>query len=185
MKKNLPLYILLIFLIIMNGFFLYKYLGNGEKEDYKIEKENSKRPKQSEHFLVKELRLDETQKEQYRLLTRSHRPAMREVLDEIRELKDALFNGLSDASFGDVSVDSITTLIGEKEKQKEILTFLHFKEVQKLCNKNQKEKFSKIINDAIRREGKPQGPPKGRRLDGNRPNRPDGPNGNRPPPPEH
>jgi FtsZ-interacting cell division protein YlmF len=179
MNKNLPLYILLIFLILVNAFFLYNYLGSEE-----VSAEN-RAVKRSEHFLVKELQFDESQKESYRALTKANRPAMREVLNEIRELKDALYNGLSDNSFKNSAIDSIASLIGEKEKQKDILIFRHFKEVQKICNKLQKEKFAKIINYAIRIEGKPQGPPRAEGRDGNRPPPPDGPGGDRPPPPEH
>lgn len=182
MKKNLPLYILLIFLIVVNAFFLYNYLGNGSEKPKEFGK--NEQPKKgmnrSEHFLVNELKLDDIQKEKYRALTKANRISMREVQGDIRELKNALFNGLSEASFENSAIDSIAGLIGEKEKEKDILTFRHFKEVQKLCNKQQKEKFSKIINHAIRIEGKPRGG----RPDGNRPNRPDGPRGNRPPPPE-
>ncbi|MGC6430992.1 MAG: Spy/CpxP family protein refolding chaperone [Jejuia sp.] len=187
MNKNLILYVLLIFLIIVNCFFLYNYLGNREKPIYNSENQNSKKHKRSEHFLVKELDFNELQKEKYRALTKANRPAMREVLDGIRELKDALYNGLSDNYFSANTIDSLANLIGEKEKQKDILTFHHFKEVQKLCDEKQKEKFSKIINYAIRIEGRPQRMPHEVPKHGERPPRPR-PNdmsGDGLPPPHH
>lgn len=178
MKKNLLLYILLFFLIIVNAFFLYNYLGTGDKNAPK----GSERP---ENFLVKELGFDESQREQLRALGKPHHQRLRGLSEDIRGLKDELFKGLSDTSLRDVNIDSISGLIGEKEAAKDLEVYRHFNEVQKLCNENQKEKFSKIIKDALRRGAREQGPPPGKRDDGNRPPHPDGPNGEEPPRPEH
>ena len=178
MKKNLPLYVLLLFLIIVNGFFLYNYLGTDEV------KEEQKGPNRPGNFLVKELGFDELQREQFRSLGKKHHQRMRGLNAEVRGLKDELFKGLSDDSLSDVNVDSIAMLIGEKEAAKDIEVFRHFNSVQELCNDKQKEKFSKIIKDALRKGERNQGPPRGGRPDGNRPPRPNGPDGNRPPPPK-
>lgn len=177
MKKNLPLYILLIFLIIVNGFFLYNYLGAGEKDA-------TNKSKKPENFLVKELGFDATQQAQFKVLGERHHLRMQGLTEAIRSLKDDMFKGLSDASLMDVNIDSIADLIGEKEAAKDLEIFRHFKQVQEFCNDEQKEKFSKIIKDALRRGGGNQGPPRGERPDGNRPPRPDGPHGDRPPHPE-
>ena len=178
MKKNLPLYILLIFLIVVNAFFLYNYLGSGVKD------QETKERKPPGSFLVKELGFDDAQKDQFIALTREHHQKTRRILDEVRVLKDELFMGLSDASLESVNTDSIASLIGENEKRKELLTFEHFSEVQKLCNAEQKQKFSKIIKDALRRVSRDEGPHEGR-PDGDKPENSEGFNGNRPPPSEH
>lgn len=175
MRKNLPLYILLIFLIIMNGFFLYNYLGTGEKEALK----GSNRPG---NFLVKELGFNKSQKEQFRIFGKEHHQNMRGLNEDIRGLKDELFKGLSDDSLQDVNIDSIARLIGAKETAKDLEVFRHFKQVQELCTDKQKEKFSEIIKDALRKGAGNQGPPREGIPNGNRPPRPDGPNGDRPPP---
>jgi len=175
MKKNFPLYILLFFLIIVNAFFLYNYLGAGNKG-------GPKEPNRLGNFLVKELAFDESQQEQFRILGKKHHHRMRSLSEDIRGLKDELFKGFSDASLHDVNIDSIATIIGEKEKAKDLEVFSHFKQVQNLCNDKQKEKFGKIIEDALKRGARDQGPPRGGRPDGDRPPRPNGPNGNRPPP---
>lgn len=162
MKKNLPLYILLLFLIIVNGFFLFNYLGMEEKDE-------TNGPKRPGNFLVKELDFDESQREQFRELGKKHHHRMRGLSEDIRGLKDELFQGLSDTSLMDVNIDSIASLIGEKETAKDLEVFRHFKQVQELCNDKQKEKFSDIIKDALRRGAIDQGPPRGGRPDGNRP----------------
>ena len=178
MKKNLLLYIFLVFLILVNGFFLYNYLGTGNND---VPNE----PNGPSHFLVKELGFDDTQSEKLQELGKKHHHRMRNLEEELRGLKDELFKGLSDTSLRDVNIDSIATLIGEKEAVKDLEVYRHFNEVQKLCNENQKEKFSKIIKDALWRGAREQGPPPNGRPEGNRPPHPDGPNGDRPPRPEH
>lgn len=177
MTKKSPLYVLVIFLIIVNAFFLYNYLGSGEKED-------SKAPKRPGMFLVKELGFDDSQKAQFRLLGKGHHQRMRGLSDDIKMLKDELFNGLSDNSLKNINIDSIANLIGKNEAAKDLEVFRHFKEVQQLCTDAQKEKFSDIVEKALRRGAREQGPPHGGRPDGNRP-RPNGPDGNKPPPRDH
>lgn len=187
MKKNLPLYILLAFLIIVNGFFLYNYLGKGEKEE-------ANKPERLGIFLAKELGFDDIQQEQFRVLWKPHHQRMQSLSEDIKGLKDELFKSLSDESLKNVNIDSIAILIGEKEAAKDLEILDHFKQVQELCNKEQKEKFSKIIEDAMRRAGENRGLPPGRQPDGNRPPHPDGdrpphpdgpPDSKRPPPPGH
>ncbi|MEW4924772.1 hypothetical protein [Algibacter sp. 2305UL17-15] len=176
MRKNLPLYILLIFLIVVNAFFLYNYLGRGETK----QQTNEHRPPGT--FLVKELGFDDIQKEQFRALTREHRQKIRGISDDIRELKDVFFGGLSDTASEHINRDSIASLIGDLEATKDLEVYRHFKQVQELCNDSQKEKFGKIIQDALRRGGREQGPPHGNRPDGDRLPRPENRDGIWPPP---
>jgi protein CpxP len=155
MKKNTILYILLIFLIIVNGVFLFNYLGKDQGE--------SPRGRQTpSDFIVKELEFNKTQLAQFRENSKGHHEAIRGFSDDIKSLKDVLFGKLSDDSINDATLDSVTALIGEKEMQKEREVFSHFKMIQELSNNKQKEKFKNIIKDALHR----------------------GDRGNRPPPPE-
>lgn len=153
MKKNLLLYILLIFLIVVNGFFLYNYLGNGSSE-------KPKGPPGVGSFIVKELGFNDTQLEAFKTLSQRHHHRMRNLSDDVKVLKDAMFNGLFEVTENKPVIDSITLLIGDKEKEKEREVFHHFKKVQQLCDENQKVKFQKIIKDALRKGGREQRPPR-------------------------
>lgn len=167
MKKNLILYILLVFLIVVNGFFLFNYMGNGNDK-----KQNN--PNRPGDFIVKELGFNKAQLEQFGKNSKGHHQTMIGLSADIRNLKDELFDRLSDSSLNKVTVDSITTLIGEKEKEMETETFYHFKTIQSICNDKQNEKFKKIIKDALHRGGeRGQRPPPG------------GGEGHRPPPPHN
>tara|TARA_R110000868_G_scaffold50170_2_gene160594 strand:+ start:140 stop:649 length:510 start_codon:yes stop_codon:yes gene_type:complete len=169
MKKNLTLYILLAFLIVANGFFLIHYLGNPER------RAQSDRGENPDNFIVQELKFNDSQKEQFIVLSDAHRKEMQSISEELRNLKDGLFSKISDESVNERYVDSITSLIGEKEKAIDIATFNHFKSIRKLCNEKQKEKFNRIIKDAIHRGGQQGSPPQGGPENRNAP----------PPPPPH
>ncbi len=159
MKKNLLLYILLVFLIVVNGFFLFNYIGGSNAT------ESSDRPEHRGpvNFIIKELNFNEDQMFQLEDLNREHHHRMRGIGGEIKQLKEALFNQISDKSLNENIIDSITSLIGEKVKERDIEIFYHLKGIEVLCNDQQKEKFKKIINEALHKEGrKQQRPPLGR-----------------------
>jgi len=166
MKKNLLLYILLAFLVIMNGFFLFKHFSTSSQD----------RPKGPGpgNFIAKQLEFDATQLKKFEELDGAHREKINAILEDIKASKDALFDKLSDEIINDSEIDAITTQIANKEKTKELETFRFFRAVGELCNESQKARFKTIIKDALGRQGPPgrNGPPGG------------GPGGEgRPPPP--
>ena len=175
MKKNIVLYVLLVFLIIVNVFFLFNYMGNG----------NDERPNERQgrgHFITKELGFTDVQLVQFRDLSEEHHEHMMQLSDDIKELKDELFEGLTDTSINEVAIDSITTLLGEKLKAKELEVFYHFKKLQAICNTQQKEKFQSILTDALRQGDRGNRPPPSNGEEGHRPPPPNGEEGRRPPP---
>ncbi|WP_350292155.1 hypothetical protein [uncultured Croceitalea sp.] len=156
MKKNLLLYILLGFLVLMNGFFLFNHFSKSGRSD--------PRRLGSANFISKQLEFDVKQTQQFKDLEVVHREKMRSLLDDLRELKSKLFEKLSDDTVNPSEIDAITTLIGDKEKAKELETFRFFREVVEMCNKNQKEQFTSIIKGAMHHKGPARGnrPPRGR-----------------------
>ncbi|MEM7602146.1 MAG: hypothetical protein AAF357_12110 [Verrucomicrobiota bacterium] len=146
MKRNLILYILLIFLVLVNGFFLYNYLGISISDrPRKLEKPTD--------FIIKELDFNTAQLEQFRESNRVHNETMMRLSEDIRDLKNALFDKLSEASVDTNAIDSITSLLGQKEKEKRTNVFYHFKEIQTICDDKQREKFNRIISDALHNPG--------------------------------
>ncbi len=154
MKKNLLLYILLIFLIVVNGFFLFNYLGKSSDK-------SRKGPKGPGNFIAKQLEFDEAQMQRFQELNQEHRQVMRGLLNETKDLKEELFKKISETNISDKEIDSITRLIGIKEQQKEKETFKNLKNIQEICNDKQKERFNKIVRDAMHRGRKRgDGPPR-------------------------
>lgn len=145
MKKNLILYILLAFLIAVNGFFLFNYLGRPGK----------KGPKGPESFIVKELKFDKDQMAQFEVISDKHRKKMKGISNEIKKQKDVLLGKISKESFGKREIDSIATIIGMKQYQLETEMFYNLRAIQELCNDEQKKRFINIVKDARRPGGGP------------------------------
>ncbi|TNJ45237.1 hypothetical protein KFZ70_07030 [Tamlana fucoidanivorans] len=173
MKKNIVLYILFLFLVIANGFFLYNYVGNN------IDRKGKDMVRPGD-FILKELQFSEEQMEALRMSSVGHHERMKRCSEELKRLKDLLFNTLSEQETNETKTDSIISLIGQVEMEKEKEAFSHFKTIQTLCNNKQKERFKRIINDALHKHGRQeqrppsratfQGahPPHPQRMDSNR-----------------
>lgn len=180
MKKNLLLYVLVVFLIVVNGFFLFNYMDFGSAK----KQEQAQKPAD---FLLKELKFNDSQIEQFKNENQDLRDITIIMSDEVRNLKDKLFSNLSNIEVNELEIDSLATLIGNKEKEKEKKAFYYFKSIYDICNDEQKEKFKKIIKDALRRGDDNNRPPPPNRGGGEHPGPPphmeDG--GHMPPPPDH
>ncbi|WP_372756627.1 Spy/CpxP family protein refolding chaperone [Mariniflexile sp.] len=174
MKKNLLLYILLVFLIIVNGFFLYNYLG---KPNVITGEESSK----GMNFVIKQLDFNEDQIKQLEGIDDKHHEKMKGFSNEIRGLKDALFSNISVETLNKKEVDSIISRIALKESEKEKEVFYHFRSIHELCNDKQKAKFKTIINQALGNGGENRPPQQGMERNGPRPPR-DGEMRDGPPP---
>ena len=153
MKKNLLLYILLIFLIIVNGFFLFNYIG-------KPQMKGPPGPNGPSDFIAKQLNFDDIQMEQFRKIEDVHRDNNRKISEDLRELKRELFDNISDTSISEKKIDSITTLIGNKEKERDMEVFYHFRKIQSICNEKQKKRFNNIMKDALPNNKENSPPPR-------------------------
>jgi hypothetical protein len=182
MKKNTVLYILLLALIILNGFFLYNYLGRPGNN-----KPNE--PQKNKDFIVKELGFNAIQLEEFNEKSKGHHEIIMRLSDNIRDLKDSLFGMLSQDSINETAIDSISSLICKKETEKEKEIFNHFRMIRDIANDKQKEKFESILMDALRQgdSGNRPPPPNGdhRPPPPEEPKGIDGPDGHRPPPPNN
>ena len=152
MTKNTILYVLLAFLFIANGFFLYDYLGKPDRDG----------PRNNpEQFIVKELNFNADQMQEFKGLGKNHRERMMRLDQEQKQLKDQLFSKVSEKNINPLEINSIGSLIGENNKNKDLEVFNHFRSIQEICDNNQKEKFKRIIMDALHKGASPRpgGPP--------------------------
>jgi hypothetical protein len=140
MNKNSILYVLLAFLIIANGFFLYDYLGKPDRDG----------PRNNpEQFIVKELNFNADQMQEFKGLGKNHRERMMRLDQEQKQLKDQLFSKVSEKNINPLEIERISSLIGENNKNKDLEVFNHFRAIQEICNDPQKQKFQKIVMDAL------------------------------------
>lgn len=116
-------------------------------------------------FLTNELKLSSAQQEAYRKLRDEHQAGQKELQDNIRKAKDALFSLLKQPGVADSLVHMYSRKAVEADQQLDEFTFRHFQKLRAICNAEQQEKFDKIIQDALRRMVPPrrQEPPPGMR----------------------
>ncbi len=165
MKKNLLLYIILAFLLVMNGFFLFRHFSPAAME---------RPPRHHQaHFIADQLAFDAAQLQKFEALERVHREKLHSIRNAVRTSKNMLFENVSDATVNDSEIEAIAADIANMEKAKALETFRFFSSVGELCDENQKERFKTLLKEGLQQQG-PMG--------GNRP--PNGPGReHRPPPP--
>jgi hypothetical protein len=147
-SKLLP--VLLVILMLLNGILIFMLI--------KKPQENKRHP-QKRNFLIRELQFTDNQKDKFLSFDTLHRENMMRFDQQIRRQKDVMFNSFSESL---TNIDSLSLLIGELTRKKEVEVFRFFKSVRKICTKDQQAKFNKIISKALK--GGLKGPPKGRRI---------------------
>lgn len=145
-------------------------------------------------FIVRELGFDSVQKKQLTLLREEHQQKIKQIRRKNRDAKHVFFELLKDSSLSEEALNKAAVASAEFDAETDKLTFLHFKEIRKICTPEQLQKFDLVIQDVLRMiappppDGNPPGPPNGRRREGPPPpDRRDGPpppDDRRPPPPE-
>jgi Spy/CpxP family protein refolding chaperone len=100
-------------------------------------------------FIIKELSLDAGQQQQFETLRREHRAQAERLQQDMRPLRDSLFN--YGANPGADRVNALTQSIGRKQAELELVTYSHFKSLRDICNDDQKKKFDEIIGDVLRK----------------------------------
>ena len=146
MKKNLLLGILLVFLIVMNAVWLFIFF-----------KKPSRKAAPPHKFIVKELQFSETQMAEYRILQGEFEDAMHPLHKRHKDLKEVLFAAITEEGSNAKKIDSITSLIGQNEKDRDMHVYAHFRAIYELCDESQRKRFKRIVNDAMRR-GPRRGP---------------------------
>jgi len=97
---------------------------------------------------VEKLKLNTEQIDQFEILKKSHQKSMRDLNQEGKYLREVYFSGLKSNQVNHQS-DSVLNLILENQKQKEQVTFNHFREVKNICNETQKTIFDTILNEIL------------------------------------
>ena len=125
-------------------------------------------PPAAARFLLKELGFDKNQEQQYLELQKHFEDSLEPVRHHERAAHDRFFEMMHADTPDSVKVAAVIDTMGHIRAQIEYLTFSHFRQIRSLCNKEQQQKFDKIILETMRKMGPP---PPGRRP---------GPEGRRP-----
>jgi hypothetical protein len=100
-------------------------------------------------YVQKELGLNDEQAEKFKQLRDEHRAAVKPVVDEMKRLKDSLYNLLQNPETNDSSARIIAAQIGDKQEEWEILIFHHFEKVRAICDSDQLPKLDTLVHRMI------------------------------------
>jgi Spy/CpxP family protein refolding chaperone len=100
-------------------------------------------------YMQRELGLNPEQTEKFKQLRDEHRAAVKPVVDDMKRLKDSLYNLLQDPQANDSSARAIAEQIGDKQEEWEILIFHHFEKVRAICDSDQLPKLDTLVHKMI------------------------------------
>jgi len=128
-----------------------------------------------QEFLVKELKLDSKQQEQFDSLRKEHQEAANQLREKIKTAKESFFDLLKQPDVSDSLKQATAKTVSSFTEELDILTLNHFQKVRSLCTPEQQKKFDEIIQQVTSMMAPPH-PPEG-------PGGPKGPPPDGPPPP--
>jgi hypothetical protein len=139
-KKNNILKIGLIALIGLNIFLLSNKYFNGNHPP------NHER---TDKFVIKELKLNDDQIKQYRILVNQHQDSIQKLINEGKKLRNNYFSLLKYDSINVILKNDYLFKIKSNQQQIEEITFNHFYELKRILNREQKIKFDDIIEEIV------------------------------------
>ncbi|HEX2627366.1 MAG TPA: periplasmic heavy metal sensor [Chitinophagaceae bacterium] len=111
-------------------------------------------------FIIRETKMDDAQRQQYRNLVQQHREAAEELRREMGRSKENFFDLLQQTNVPDSVLRAASLQANERSQELDILTFRHFAEVRKILRPEQQQVFDRIIKEALRMMAPPPGRPR-------------------------
>lgn len=108
-------------------------------------------PVRPSEYMQKKLGLNTDQAAKFQKLTDQHKEAVKPVINDMRKLKDSLYNLLQQPNAKDSEVTAMAVKIGDKQKQLEIMIFRHFQRLRAVCDSSQLPKFDTLVHRMVNR----------------------------------
>ena len=124
-------------LCLMLYFFVFK------------DRHESERSHPVSDFMQKELGLNKEQTEKFKQLRDQHRAAVKPIIDEMRKLKESLYDLHQNPQANDSAAKVIAKQIGEKQEEWEMLIYHHFEKVRAICDSSQLPKLDTLVHRMI------------------------------------
>jgi len=143
--QNKLLVLLVAILLIANlGLMLYFFVF---RNDHKTGE--ASRPVSD--FIQKQLGFNPDQVARFQQLRDEHKEAVKPVIEDMKKLKDSLYNLLQKPEFNDTIAVNLINKIGEKQKEWELMIFHHFQKVRAICDSGQLPKFDTLVHRMVTR----------------------------------
>ena len=142
--------LLLVINILMTSYVLWikpgKYLHEGGMRD-----------EMGIHPIERELEMSDEQIEQHRSLIREHRSVDQEIDERIADVRKELYDSWE---FSSQRVDSLSLILSEAYRLKELALIGHLQKVSTILDDTQKQRFTKLTQEAVSRQRLNRPPPK-------------------------
>jgi Spy/CpxP family protein refolding chaperone len=155
-KDNFYRFVIIALLLLNSATLAFMWFAkDGEP------KGDGHRPPRPDQLIKERLALDDAQSMQFDGFKHEHHSAMVDLQIESSDLHQTLFALLKAPVIDTASRDSIITQIQELSRQKELITFEHFRQVRSILNDDQQTKFDAFVEEISRRilgphrEGRP------------------------------
>jgi protein CpxP len=108
-------------------------------------------PKKEQHngprnLIIKKLGFDDEQIQQYDSIIKNHRKAIAANNQKILENKKALYKMLEEQD-NPKKTDSLTSEIGQLQKEIELIHYHHYQDIKKITRPNQLEKYNQFTKE--------------------------------------
>jgi Spy/CpxP family protein refolding chaperone len=138
--------VLLVAILLLANLSLMLYFFAFRHKD-----EGGKMPPRVSDFVQKELGFTPDQTRKFQQLRDQHKEDIKPVLEDIKRLKDSLYNLLKSPQTNDSAAAALSNRIGEKQKEWELLIFHHFQKVRAICDSSQLPKFDSLVHQMVNR----------------------------------
>lgn len=143
LTSNKWVLLLVIFLVLSNLALVFFAFSNS------VQKKNHQ-----EDWMKKELGLSDEQSSQFKEKKESFMTSMKPRWEQVNILKDSLYRHLGDEQVPDSLVNYYTSKWMEKTRENDQLLFHHFRDLRKICNKDQLPKYDTIVSKMVTRRYK-------------------------------
>lgn len=111
-------------------------------------------PERKDEMIINKLKLDEEQKKLFEVLKTEHRKLADSLQNASKKLHDDYFGILKSEPVDTAKANIIVQKIADNQKELDKITFRHFEKLRGILKNEQKENFSRFIEEVSR-------PPKG------------------------
>ena len=132
--------VLVLFLVLTNlalVFFAFKGTAKVEKKEEK-------------GFLTSKLNLTEEQDKEFKKRKEEYFTLMKPRWEEVNTLKDSLYSHLGDEEVSDSVINYYVDQWSENSRESDKLLFKHFREIRKICTKEQQVIFDTIVPKMVK-----------------------------------
>jgi hypothetical protein len=143
--QNRFLVLLVAILLTANlGLMLYFFVFRHKGEERRPQRPVSE-------YVQKKLGFNADQAAKFQQLRDQHKEAIKPVMEDMKKMKDSLYDLLRTPETNDSAARALTRRIGEKQDEWELIIFHHLEKVRALCDSSQLPKFDSLVHEMINR----------------------------------